>query len=515
MDFRDLAAREMAAVVAQLFSRSEQSLRQLQAFRRSLDEAGQHVDAALAEIAGVDHDQQVGAFLDRMAAAAAAAVERATARAKADAQDLEARSAALEARARQLEAALAELKALVEKSSRENKALAASLADARRQLETLGGALDAEKGRAESARAEGAKALAARAQTEAALRDARASLEQQLVAKAALEAKVRETQDALDKQTAARSTAEAQLRELQALVDEGQSEIARLRGDLGREAGERQRVAGELDAERSGADRRALVPLDHLLDVLQEVASGTTVPEVLTGLARALARDFQRVALFNVKGSRIEGVYQSGFDFASDISKVAMPLTSESLIGHAVAANAVELRSGGDAGSKPPFGGTAACTLAMPISVHGEPLAVIYADTRSGTEAERRLKFAELLRRYAVPKLETLSAELKALAELRAYATLLLDEVEYMYSADLGAGKPESELHTRLADNLQCARQIYAQRVAQEGPAAAGLLEERLAVILEAKRKTPFGRDLRAVSPGAPRQAGATAGPAA
>jgi hypothetical protein len=514
MDFRDLAANEIAGLADRLFSRSEQSVRDLQKFRKSLNDAGQLVDSALAHLGQINRDQQIDAFLDRLSAAAKSSVDEAKKRAEAEIHQYETRNTALEGRMRQLETAAAELKSHLDKRTSEHKTLAAALSEARGQVESLSSALEAEKGRAESARAEGAKALAARNQNDAALRDARAALEQAGAAKNALEARLREAQAAVEAQAKAKNAVEAKLTEVRAVADGHQAEMTKVRDELAREVSERRRLAGELDAERGGAEHRASAPLDRLLDVLQDVTSGTTVSDVLTGLARAMSGDFQRVALFNVKGSRIEGVYQSGFDFASDISKVAMPLNNDSLIGQALTTNLVELRSGADAGTKPPFGGQAACALAMPIRVHGEALAVIYADSSTATNAAPRLKFAELLRRYAVPRLETLSAELKVLAELRAYATLLLDEVEYMYSADVGAGKKDSELQHRLNDNLQCARQIYSQRVAQEGPAAAQLLEERLLVVLDGRKKTPFGRDLKAVMAQDARQPSA-AGPAA
>ena len=47
-----------------------------------------------------------------------------------------------------------------------------------------------------------------------------------------------------------------------------------------------------------------------------------------SGIAAALASEFSRVALFNVNGNRLEGRRQTGFDFGSDISKVAVPLAT-------------------------------------------------------------------------------------------------------------------------------------------------------------------------------------------
>jgi hypothetical protein len=93
-----------------------------------------------------------------------------------------------------------------------------------------------------------------------------------------------------------------------------------------------------------------------------------------------------------------------------------------------------------------------------------------------------------------------LTAELKALAELRDYAKSLFSEIEEMFIADTIAGKGEDDLHRRLKGNLEYARSIYATRVAMEGPGAASLLEDELGAIVDGKGTTPFGRALAAVA---------------
>ena len=63
--------------------------------------------------------------------------------------------------------------------------------------------------------------------------------------------------------------------------------------------------------------------------------------------------------------------------------------------------------------------------------------------------------------------------------KLREYATMLLSEIEQMYVADVGAGKKGEDLQNRLKESLECARRIYGQRVAMEGPAAAAVATDR------------------------------------
>ena len=92
-----------------------------------------------------------------------------------------------------------------------------------------------------------------------------------------------------------------------------------------------------------------------------------------------------------------------------------------------------------------------------------------------------------------------LSQELKTLTELRDYAAMLLQEAEEMYNADLQTERTEEERRSRLQDTVECARQLYAQRAALEGAAAATLLDDRIAAAIEEEDATYFARDLAAI----------------
>ena len=146
--------------------------------------------------------------------------------------------------------------------------------------------------------------------------------------------------------------------------------------------------------------------------------------------ARRTARaEFPRVALFRVKGNRLEGTHQIGFDLTNDIGKVIIPLAMDSLLTRAVTSGRTE-RLSGDAidTSGLPFGGSPSFALAMPIVVDAESIAIVYADDFAEPRAEARYdddmnaKFAEALRQHTVALLMRLTTELKAMAELRAYA---------------------------------------------------------------------------------------------
>lgn len=402
--------------------------------------------------------KETSVFVERLTAAAAAQAEDARVRARDEAQkiidgvrqELKERTTELAARTSELTASTSELNA----RTSEKIALDAALHEARAQA-------DAVRAEAEGVRAEANK--------------------------------LRTTFDAkLDASVAAEHTLRTQLAE-------ADQEIERQRAEA--------EEAAQAAALREQMARAAPQPLDRLLTIFDQLAKAMTVGDVLTALVQGLATEFPRVAAFSVGGNHLEGLHQVGFDFKSDISKVVIPMTMDSLLTQAATSG----RAQGFVGSEitenrcTPFGGTPAFVLTLPIAVRGETLAVVYADNGdqqpSGGAAQRGVKFAELLLWHAVPMLSKLSVDREATAEVGKYATLLLTEIENMYDADASDDLDGENLRTRLKDNLECAKRLYAQRVVSDGvPAAAPLLDELLAAILHAKASTPFGRDLAAVA---------------
>jgi hypothetical protein len=159
-----------------------------------------------------------------------------------------------------------------------------------------------------------------------------------------------------------------------------------------------------------------------LLTVFNGLERSTTLAEALKALFEGLGREFSRVALFAVRGQRLEGVQQSGFEFEHDISKVVIPLSSDSLLGRAVASGRIEGSMSGVAGGSTgmPFGGEPGCAVALPISIYSGIVAVIYADDSdrlefASTAPQALVKFAELLLMHASLVLFRISSEQRAL----------------------------------------------------------------------------------------------------
>jgi len=354
----------------------------------------------------------------------------------------------------------------------DNAAATAALAETRSQSDLLRTSL------------ESVEALLATARTD--LLDARRLNEQAEAARA-------EALAARDRETSARATAETELQDLRDLIQEHE----RARAD----------VEARLDAavQRDGA---AASLLDGLLSGFGTLATATTIPDILTTLVEQLAAEFPRVALFRPKANRLEGQHQIGFDLSNDITKVAMPLGLDSLLTRAASSGHIESVTGGELaeGSHVPFGGSPMCAVALPVVVQGETLGVVYADDwgsdRQDSLPERaaRIKYCEAMLQHAVALLMRLTNELKTMAELRAYAASLLNEIEQMYAADVGAEKTSEELRRRLQANVEYARSIFATRVALECPAATTLIEDEFASSIEKEDGGPFGRDLEAVA---------------
>jgi len=281
---------------------------------------------------------------------------------------------------------------------------------------------------------------------------------------------------------------EATARELAAGTD---ADVARALADMAALRGEVDRMGSLLDASTQSID---------------EMAASTTIGDLLASLVRQLSVEFSRVALFRVKGNRLEGEYQIGFDDTSDITKLVLPLTIDSLITRAVGSGMVEQLKGHelDDSSRAPFAGSPTSAMALPVAFQGETIAVVYADTDQ-IEREDQLfdgsaAFARLMVKATTVLLMRLSQELKTLNELREYAAMLLQEAEEMYAADQQTERGEDERRSRLQDTVDCARQLYAQRAALEGAAAATLLDDRIAALLQGELNTSFARDLAAIA---------------
>ncbi|HTI38274.1 MAG TPA: hypothetical protein VL484_11965 [Vicinamibacterales bacterium] len=464
MDFREYAAKETTELVDRLAKAATAGAQA--AAQRVSDEAKLRLDAAHADL--------------KARAERIAELEAACEKAEKTAREAEAAHAAAYADLRaKHDASRAELKAAREQYEKAAHAAEEKLREEthaaqqlRHQLETL----------QQKLRADAQTAQAAQEQIRLTAHTAQEKLRQELQAK--IDAAVASQARAAD---TAKSN-EAQLRAAKAQVEAARAELDAAKVDL------------------SGADGQ----MERLLVAFEGLAGASSITDLLIALAETLAGEFKRVALFQLKGNKLQGAFQIGFELNTDVAKVVIPLSMDSLLARAVTSGCIEMMEADNPDApKAPFGGSPTCALALPVAAGGETLGILYADDgHEGTVSEagaRGLKgrFAELLLRHTVALALRLTAELRNLAELRGHAARLLNHAEEMYLADIEAGLHDAELQSRLQENIECARRLYAQRVAIEGPAAAGLLEDQLLTMIEQRSETQFGRDLAALSDGA------------
>ena len=529
MDFRDYATKETSALLARLLAaQSKNSVQQLQAFRKALDAATKAIESAVN--ASPDFDEEVVKLTDRLMKAVASEVEAQHERVFEEAK------ATIEAARAELKAAAAEREKLADRveeleghsetlkgelKSYKDRVDAARNDVAQARNEVAQARNEAAQGRNEAAQARNdlLQARDAQKKSEAARADADAARKHEAKSKAAVEAELQEARDLLDATVADAEkfgqkleAAAAEKAKLAAALTAVQSQLQSV--DAQRQtvtALSKSNAARVQTLERTLAetDRKFGALLQQAAGAFQSLAKAESIGEVLTEIVSGLSSEFSRVALFCVRGNRLEGEHQIGFEFKGDITNVAMPMSIDSLLTRAVSSRRIERLSAAELkdSKSAPFGGTPACALALPIVVEGETLAVVYADD-SGQKSkdaavgghEVKTRYAELLVRHADVLMLRLATELQALGELREYAHMLLTEAEKMHTADMRAGKKDKEVKTRLRENIEYARRTYAERAAEAGPPAASLLDERIASVIEDKSGTPFGRDLAAVA---------------
>jgi len=527
MDFREYAANETTRSINSLFAASaEASRQQLEGLRVALDATTRALDAALSPSSKIDHD--VAALVDHLTAAATVAAEQAAKRVAESAQRVQ-----------------DELSGQLHQQAKEKEALAGQLKDVYEQADGLRAELHEALQRADAAGVDLAQARNALEQLEAARASLTAARDEEARARTAAETAARSSREAVDTlreefnetntklehalaeravaeeaTSLAQSQAQAAEAKLTAVTDLFKASAARVKL-LERTQADQERIIRELRtraeshapaqpvaAPRASSSTDAVALFDELLGGFQALDSARTIPEVLTTLIEQLAAQFARVALFRVRSNHLQGEHQIGFDSKTDIGKVVMPLSMDSLLTRAVASGSIERLSEKELAdtSGALFSGSPSCALALPVVVADDKLAVIYADDsgpnadEAGVETmETTVRFADAMLQHAVALLMRHTNELKTLAELGTYATSLVQEIEQMYVSDVGTGKSGKDLQSRLKGNVDYARSIFANRVALEGADAAGLLDDQLAALLEAQHATPFGADLAAV----------------
>jgi hypothetical protein len=200
-----------------------------------------------------------------------------------------------------------------------------------------------------------------------------------------------------------------------------------------------------------------------------------------------------------VRASSFSGWRFTGFDPGFDGSSTFEAGTEEGSVLAAALRNSEQAGGSAATGAAPSFAGLSpeSEALAVPITMNGQVVAVLYADRGlpvadsglSTTDSGLSTDTIELLARHAARCLEALTAfkaaralldrpgagpapaEAAAVSETggddasaRRYARLIVSEIKLYHEQAVVAGRRERDLATRLGDEIGRARALYEQR---------------------------------------------------
>jgi hypothetical protein len=249
----------------------------------------------------------------------------------------------------------------------------------------------------------------------------------------------------------------------------------------------------------------------RLLEGVRGLDGATTLSEVLDALAVAAARESARAAVVVVRGERISGWKMSGFGPRDGQPKsIDLPLAESGVISLAAsAARAVTTRDSQTAAIGPGFDQLPAdrMGLAVPVIVGGRVVAVVYADAVAVAAQEQLVpsswpELIEVLARHAGRCLEALTVQrtqapkvpaqgtsptassapqpgpsaptqLSTMMQItdgvaaaaRRTARLLVAEIRLFHEPAVDEGRRDRNLLSRLAPEIEKARQAYNEQV--------------------------------------------------
>jgi hypothetical protein len=236
-------------------------------------------------------------------------------------------------------------------------------------------------------------------------------------------------------------------------------------------------------ASLAGGDRQG----DRLAEAIRAIGGARSLSEVLDTLAGCAGREAARACVVIAKGDRYHGWRGIGFG-TLDADKIDMARDQAGVIADAARTGAAA--AGASPSAKELSGGHG--SVAVPISVGGKVVAVLYADQGARPAAGAAAVASgglEVLASYAGRCLEALTA-IKAArvlsegsgsqpgagkagdgaseesAAARRYARLLVSEIKMYHEAEVVAGRKEKDLGKRLGGEISRARSLFEQRVA-------------------------------------------------
>jgi hypothetical protein len=237
----------------------------------------------------------------------------------------------------------------------------------------------------------------------------------------------------------------------------------------------------------------ALARVPH---ALREIDAATSLSGTLETLLRHAAGIAGRAALFLINGDRLKSWK------TIEIPEIDVQTVESSINGRDLLARAIQSGQAAPASedlAAPPFARLAAGrpAVAVPLMIHGRPVAVLYADGGAAEPAAGWIEGVDLVTRH-VSVTAALRAATRTLDVLRGdapdpslpvdappgngngeesarrYARLLVSEIKLYNEAAVRAGRQQRDLRQRLRSEIDRALRLYEERV----PPAVGARDQ-------------------------------------
>ena len=235
--------------------------------------------------------------------------------------------------------------------------------------------------------------------------------------------------------------------------------------------------------------------VDRLFGAMRAMDAAKSLTEILTILVQAAATEASRAAVFIGHGDHLQG--HKAIGFTTEVGAHRVAATGAGLLAQAVERREAVMSSREPGLEAPAFAGQPGgqASLALPIAIGGEPVAVLYADDGGSTNQVAPASWPEavqILGSHAASCLAHLTATRTAQAmriagsgisgdegSAKRYARLLVSEIKLYNEAAVRVGRENRDLLNRLRSEIDRARRLYEERVpAGTGPQHAYFQQE-------------------------------------
>ena len=235
--------------------------------------------------------------------------------------------------------------------------------------------------------------------------------------------------------------------------------------------------------------------VDRLFGAMRAMDAAKSLTEILSVLVQAAATEASRAAVFIGHGDHLQG--HKAIGFTTEVGAHRVAATGAGLLAQAVERREVVMSSREPGLEPPAFAGQPAgqASIALPIAIGGEPVAVLYADDGGSTNQIAPASWPEavqILGSHAASCLAHLTATRTAQAmriagsgisddegSAKRYARLLVSEIKLYNEAAVRVGRENRDLLYRLRPEIERARRLYEERVpAGTGPQHAFFQQE-------------------------------------